>query len=158
MRNNMKTRIFLVAALFAAGLFTANAQQQTQPQQPQQQNANAPRMSPEEMAKKQTERMVTDLKLNDKQKTQVATINTKYAKLRNELMQANQGNREAARPKMKEMETQKNAELKKILTDEQFKLYEDLGKKRQEERRQQMGQPQGQENEKRGGQRGGGQK
>jgi protein CpxP len=155
----MKTRIFLVAALFAVGCFTASAQQQTQKPK-QQQEVNAPKMNPEEMAKKQTERMAIDLKLNEKQKTEVAAINLKYAKLRSEIMKANQGDpskREAARAKMQETETQKNAELKKVLSDEQFKLYDELNKKRQEERRQKMGQSKGQGepgSEKRGNKRG----
>lgn len=148
----MRVKISLIVTLILVGFLTTFAQQP---------NGTMPRMNPEEMANRQTERMTTDLKLADKQKTEVAAINTKYAKIMGDLLKANQGNREAGRAKMKEMITQKNAELKKILTTEQYKLYEELENKRQEERRQRMEQRQGQGATgvgQRGAKRGGGEK
>jgi periplasmic protein CpxP/Spy len=132
----MKVKILLIATLITVGFLTANAQQQT--------GQMPPRMNPEEMAKRQTERMSTDLKLNDKQKTEVAAINTKYAKIMNETIQSNQGNREAIHAKMVEMNTRKNAEFEKVLTADQYKQFVEQEKKRQEERRQHMEQRQGQ--------------
>jgi|WetSurMetagenome_2_1015567.scaffolds.fasta_scaffold326947_1 periplasmic protein CpxP/Spy len=155
----MKVKVFFLAMLIAFGFSTVNAQQQQQPPQPP--TGQMPRMNPEEMAKRQTERMVTDLKLNDKQKTDVEAINLKYAKLRGELFQANQGDWEAIRAKMQEMDTKKNAELEKVLTADQYKQYFEQEKKRQEERRQRMEQRQGQSGpgeDQRGKQRGGDEK
>jgi hypothetical protein len=148
----MRAKILLIATLIAVCFSTANAQQQT---------GQMPRMNPEEMANRQTERMTTDLKLDDKQKTEVAAINLKYAKMRSELFPANQVDRETVHAKMQEMDTKKNAELEKVLTADQYKQYFDQEKKRQEERRLRMEQRQGQSGpgqDQRGKQRGGDEK
>lgn len=148
----MRAKISFIVTLVLISFSTAIAQSPS---------GQGQRRNPEEMATRQTERMTTDLKLNDKQKTEVAAINLKYAKLRSELFQANQGDREAARAKMQVMDTQKNDELKKALTADQFKLYEEQEKKRQEERRQRGDQHQGPDSTgkgQRGQQRGGGEK
>jgi periplasmic protein CpxP/Spy len=133
----MRVKILLIATLVAVGFSTANAQQQNGQKQP--------RMSPEELAKRQTEQMTTDLNLNDKQKADVSAVNIKYANKISEMFQANKGDREAMRAKFQEMMIQKNAELKKVLTDDQYKLYEELEKKKMEEHRKQMEQRQGQQ-------------
>lgn len=102
-------------------------------------------MDPEQMAKSQTDRMAEDLKLDDKQKTEVQAINLKYSKKMGEIFQGGggMGDFEEMRKKMDEMNTQKNAELKKVFTAEQYTKYEALEKQRQEERRQRMQQGQG---------------
>jgi hypothetical protein len=115
-------------------------------------------MNPEEMAARQTEQMTTDLKLDAKQKTEVEVINKKYAQKMGEIFKTNQGNREVVLAKMQEMNTQKNAELEKVLTANQYKLFTEQEKKRQEERRQRMEQRPDQSapgTEQRGTQRGG---
>lgn len=140
----MKVKIFVIAMLLATGVATANAQQQ------QKQNAQQPRLTPVEMANKQSEKMSTELKLDEKQKKEVADINLKYAKLRDEVFKANQGNKEVLHSKMKEMNDQKKAELKKVLTADQFAQFQAWEKKLREERKQgrQSGEGGSQPNEK----------
>ena len=90
----------------------------------------------EEMVKRQTKEMVDSLGLNDKQAEDVAAINKKYSeKMRTLFQESRDGDRAAMREKMMSMRTDKNAELEKILTPEQFKKYQEMEKKRMEERR-----------------------
>jgi periplasmic protein CpxP/Spy len=132
----MKARIILVVALIVSGLLTANAQQlkptQQKATQPkvQQQNVQKAPMTPVEMAKRQTERMTKELKLNEKQKTEVSAINLKYAKLRKEISEANKADKKVLQTKMKEMNVQKKAELKKVLTADQFAQLEKVEQNR----------------------------
>jgi len=134
----MKLKVLFTSLLIAVAVIASYAQ-------PPQGGGQGRRMDPEQMAKFQTDQMVEDLKLNDKQKTEVQAINVKYSKKMGEIFQAGggQGNWEANRKKMEEMNTQKNAELKKVFTAEQYKKFEELEKQRQEERRKRMEQRQG---------------
>ena len=91
------------------------------------------RMSPEEMAKRQTEQMIEKLSLTDDQKVKVEAINLKYAKIQSEMMQADQGDRQARQGEMRKNREAKDAELKEVLTPEQYELYQQL----QEQQRQQ---------------------
>jgi periplasmic protein CpxP/Spy len=132
----MKVRLILVIALIVTGLTTANAQQQKTTQQKatqpkvQQQNAQKAQMTPDEMANRQTERMTKELKLDEKQKTAVSAINLKYAKLRKEISQANKEDKKVLQTKMKEVNVQKKAELKKVLTTDQFAQLEKMEQNR----------------------------
>jgi Spy/CpxP family protein refolding chaperone len=115
--------------------------------------------NPEEMIKRQTEQMVKDLGLNDSQKTKIEALNKKYGAKMGEVFQSAGGDREKVREKMTAMRTEKDAELKTILTPEQFTKYQELEKKRMEERRQNgQGRPggPGAPPQKRGQQRGSG--
>jgi periplasmic protein CpxP/Spy len=83
--------------------------------------------TPEERAKRETEWMKTDLTLMEKQIPLVDTINLKYAKKQDEMRKQMEGqDREAFRPKMEEMQKQKNEELKSVLTEDQLKKYIEL--------------------------------
>jgi hypothetical protein len=85
------------------------------------------RRTPEERAKRETEWMKTDLVLTEKQIPLVDTINLKYAKKQDELRKQMEGqDRESFRPKMEEMQKQKNEELKTVLTEDQLKKYIEL--------------------------------
>jgi len=125
----MRAKFLLVITLFVLGFTAVNAQKQ---------NTDKPRPTPLQVAYKQTEWMATELKLDDKQKTDVSNINLKYAKLRDEIFQANKGNREVIQPKVKELNSQKNAELKKVLTAEQFAQLVKMEQKRAEEQKSKM--------------------
>jgi len=125
----MKVKTLLIAMLFAIGFTAAYAQQPngTKPQ----------RLSPVELANKQTEGMVTELKLDEKQKTAVADINLKYAKMREEVFQSNKENKEVFQSKMKELNSQKKAELKKVLTADQFDQLKQWEQKQKEQKQKQ---------------------
>jgi periplasmic protein CpxP/Spy len=130
----MRVKIYFIAILMFACLSTAFAQAQ---------NGQHPRMSPEEMAKVLTDRMTTEIKLDDKQQTEISAINLKYSKKMVEIFQANQGNWDVIRTKMEESRTMKNNEIKAVLTDDQYKLYEEFMKKWFEEGRKRMQSNQG---------------
>ena len=87
------------------------------------QNPQFQQMSPEDRAKQETQWMKTDLALTDKQLGKVDSINLKYAKMRSQL----QGqDRETRMAKMQEIQGQKEAELKTVLTEDQMKKYKEL--------------------------------
>jgi periplasmic protein CpxP/Spy len=125
----MRAKFLLVITLFVFGITAVNAQKQ---------NADKPRPTPLQVAYNQTEWMKTELKLDDKQKTDVSNINLKYAKLRDQIFQANKGNKEVIQPKMKELNSQKNAELKKVLTADQFTQLVKIEKQRAEEQKKKI--------------------
>lgn len=95
---------------------------------------------PEEMVKSQTEQMVTDLGLNAEQTKKVEALNRKYGEKMGELFRNTtpDGDRTAMREKMTALRTEKNNELKTVLTEAQMKKFLELEEQRMTERRQQM--------------------
>lgn len=74
---------------------------------------------------KRSERMVEQLKLDEKQAAEFRKINTEFAeKMKIERTEMDKS-REQQRSKMLSMRDEKNAQLKKVLTDEQYKQYVD---------------------------------
>lgn len=96
-------------------------------------------MDPKEMAQRQTDELKKALDLNKDQEKKVLDLNLKNAQqmsaLREEAMK-NGGDREAMREKMTKLREAQNAEMKKILTEDQYTKYE----KYMEERRASRGQ------------------
>jgi len=78
----------------------------------------AARLSVEDMSKAQSDRMKTDFKLDDKQYKSISEINLKYAKKMREST-----TRDSAT--FAKMQTEKDVEVKKVLTTEQYKKYTD---------------------------------
>ena len=95
---------------------------------------------PEEMATLQADRMKKDLDLNEEQYKALYNFYLKRGeemkKERAKFQEGQQIDREALRAEMAKRQEAQNAELKKILTEEQYKKYEELQKKEQERRRQ----------------------
>jgi len=93
--------------------------------------------TPEERIKRQTERMAEDLNLNDDQKVKIQTLNEKYGK---KMVTIFQNSQKEARKQVKEksdsIRTAKDAELKEILTEEQFTKHQKLQEERIERFRQ----------------------
>lgn len=163
-------KVTLVVALALGGLTTVRAQEQQRPQRIQQgqqgqqgQQQNQPRMTAEEAAKAQMEYMKKQYNLTDDQVKKVQELNKKIAadaeKRREENRNLSQADREARRATFdKEREERmKNhqAEMKKILTEEQYKKWEADFKARGQGMNAGQGQrPAGQGG--RGGQRGAG--
>lgn len=79
----------------------------------------------EQRAKKQTELMDQKLNLDDTQESAVATINLKFAFRVDEVFAADESKKEKAK-KMKKINDAKEAELKPVLTPEQFAKYVEL--------------------------------
>jgi len=108
----MKKIIFISMLLFLTGGL-ASAQRG---------NRNHQRMSPEQMAQKQTQKMKESLSLTDEQMPKVKELNFKYINL---MMDARKSGLERQDMifKMKELSDDKKREMKKILNKEQFKKY-----------------------------------
>jgi Spy/CpxP family protein refolding chaperone len=81
------------------------------------------RFSAEDIANKLTEQMVTTLSLTNEQKDSVAAINLKYATQQGEIFRNQAMEREARRAEIRKLQEEKNAEIKQILTEEQYAKY-----------------------------------
>jgi hypothetical protein len=83
--------------------------------------------SAEDMAKQETEQMKSGLNLSADQLTKVEAINLKYAQKMSEMFSAGPGGDfSEMQKKMTEMNTQKRAELEKILSADQLKKYDEM--------------------------------
>lgn len=105
------------------------------------QDENLKNTTPEQRAQKQTEWMKTNLSLDSTAVAAVYDINLKYAKQTQDLRNSN-GSRLQKLREMKASSEDKDNELKKVLTPEQFKIYqqkkqemiEKMKQKRQEQK------------------------
>ncbi|GHT07659.1 hypothetical protein FACS189426_01490 [Bacteroidia bacterium] len=80
--------------------------------------------TPEESAKRNTERMTTELKLTPEQVVKVDSINLVFAKRQTELFQKAQGgDRSQMREEMQKLNTEREAAYAKVLTKEQLETY-----------------------------------
>ena len=123
----MKRIIFAaVTLLFSVSLFAQGPQRRE--------------FKPEDMATRMADGMKKELSLNDKQYKSVYDLYLKRGeemKARREKgQQGQQVDREARREEMKKSQEAMNAELKKILTAEQYTKYEEMLKKQQQRQRQ----------------------
>ncbi len=81
-------------------------------------------MDPQEMASRQTNQMKETLELTDKQLPKVEALNLKYAEKTMAERDGANGNRESMRSAMMDLLKEKDAELKKILSAEQWTKWE----------------------------------
>ena len=113
----LSMKILAIVALFFTSNFAANAQR------------GGESHDPEQMAERETSRMTEKLSLDEVQTAKVQELNLMYAKEMQEAREENKGDREH----MKEMEavinSEKSAEMKLILTEAQFKTYEEMQSK-----------------------------
>jgi len=79
--------------------------------------------TPEERATKITEWMKSNLKLNDDQVTKAQTINLKYAN-KNQGLQTQAMSRKQKMQELKDNDKAKDAELKDVLTTDQYNTYQ----------------------------------
>lgn len=122
----MKKILFLATTLVMFLAFSANAQQRG-PREKQ---------TPEQMASRTVARLNEELKLTEKQQSELKTFYTASFKKRNEAFEKNRDNREAIREQMKKDREATDAQLKKTLTAEQYKTYKANEEKRLKERQQ----------------------
>lgn len=123
----MKKIIFAaVALLFSVSLFAQGPQRRE--------------FKPEDMATRVTDGLKKALDLNEKQYKSVYNLYLKRGEemkaRRDNGQQDQQVDREARREEMKKSQEAMNAELKKILTAEQYTKYEEMLKKQQQRQRQ----------------------
>ena len=79
--------------------------------------------------------MLDSLHLTDQQREDIDFVNTKYRAQMQQIRQSNEGDREAMRPKMKELRDKQNEELKEILDEEQFAQYQNWMRENRQRRR-----------------------
>ena len=123
----MKKIIFAaVALLFSVSMFAQGPQRRE--------------FKPEDMATRVTDGLKKALDLNEKQYKSVYKLYLKRSEemkaRRDNGQQDQQVDREARREEMKKNQEAMNAELKKILTAEQYTKYEEMLKKQQQRQRQ----------------------
>jgi Spy/CpxP family protein refolding chaperone len=93
--------------------------------------------------KRQTQRLVEELKLNKDQETKVQAINKKYmgkqsfdfAKMRD----ASDEERQKMRDEMMKVQAERNKEIRAVLTPDQAKIFDENQKKREEMRKNGQG-------------------
>ncbi len=95
-----------------------------------------PPLDPDEVAKEETKFMVKKLKLTDEQEIVISSLNEDYAYQRKDLYEQikrdfglvppTPAQIDTAKEKMLALEARKDKELEKILTPEQFKIYQDI--------------------------------
>ncbi|MCG8306840.1 MAG: DUF4890 domain-containing protein [Cytophagales bacterium] len=91
-------------------------------------------MDPKEFAERQTNHMKESLELTDDQLPKVEALNLKYAEKMNEARVEADGDRKAMRDSMRAMISEKDEELKKILTADQWIKFEEIRKERMQNR------------------------
>ena len=84
------------------------------------------RLEPSERAEKQTQHMTSELSLTEEQVSQVSAINLKYADKINEARDQNKDDHSGMRDAMMTMNSEKDEELKNVLTEDQYNDYEKL--------------------------------
>lgn len=146
--------VLLVVFLFATGVTFAQERgggqrpSKTEQGRPAGNRGDRPQMNPEEMIKRQTQRLVDELKLTKEQETKVTAINKKYMEKQSadwaKMRDASDADRAKMRETMRKMQQEKDKEIKAVLTAEQVKLYEENQKKREEMRKNGQGRMGGQ--------------
>ena len=100
-------------------------------------------MTPEQRLQRQTQQLVEQLKLTKEQELKVTAINKKYQEKQSfdwsKMRDASDDERKKMRDAMVKIQTERDNEIKTILTPDQVKLYEDILKKREERRKNNQG-------------------
>ena len=126
MKKTLSLSLVLMVALFVSSAIIA------------QPSGGGRMMDPEVMAKRQTEMMQKELGLDKETTEKLAEINLKYSKKMmgtfKEMRESGSFDREKMREKMTKLDEEKNKELKKIFTEEQYEKYEKLMKEMREKR------------------------
>lgn len=117
-------RILPTVLMLVIGFFALQAQR----------TAERRPMDPEKMAEKQTARMTEQLNLDEKQAEQVTAINLKYAEQSKGNKEQAKAEREARKAERQQMQETKMAELKQVLTPEQYAEMEKAQAERSERR------------------------
>ncbi len=130
----MRIQFFLPALLILGFIFAGHtaSQAQSRPRR----DADAPpaqRLTPEERAKRLTDQQRQNLGLSDEQYKQLLEINTNHALKHEAQYQEMQKAREQRRAMAKDIEASRDAEMRKVLTDEQYAKYQQNKQQRMEQ-------------------------
>lgn len=122
----MKKIGFIVLTLCLCLTFVVNAQPRERRE----------KLTPVQQATRMVERLNKELRLSDKQQAELKTWFTQSFTEQETAMEKNRGNREAMREQMKKQREATDKELKKVLTEEQYKKHRTNQEKREKERKQ----------------------
>lgn len=144
-----KLGVLLVFLLFVSGITYAQRGSGERPSKAVEQGnpgatrGDRPQMNPEEMLKRQTQRLVEQLKLNKDQEAKVTAINKKYLGKQSvdfsKMRDASDEERTKMREEMQKIQAEKNKEIRTVLTPEQVKLFDENLKKQEEQRKNGQG-------------------
>ncbi|MDR1336953.1 MAG: DUF4890 domain-containing protein [Tannerella sp.] len=109
--------------LFIAGWLLICLSLPAQTPQGGRQHGEGRRITAEEMAKRTTEWMTTELNLTAEQTAPVDSINLLFAQAQQILFQSAEGDREKLRESMTALNQEKEKALSAVLTEEQIELY-----------------------------------
>jgi len=96
-------------------------------------SAGKDKKTPEERAAKRTEQMTKDLGLSSEQVAKVNTINLNFARYSSDVEAAGKGADVEGRTKA--LKAKRDAELKAVLTPEQYTKYEEIRAKKQADKK-----------------------
>lgn len=133
----MKKILCLTAGLLLLLAFSVHAQQRGT-------RGTREQLTPEQQATRVVERLTKELQLTEQQQTTLKTWYTASFKNRKEIMEKNRDDRQAIREKMQKEREANEAQLKKVLTSEQYKTYQANEAKRRQELQQRRGRQGGQ--------------
>ena len=153
--NHMKKLgVLVMVLLFVSGITYAQRGSGERPSKTVEQGkpgagkGNRPQMNLEDMIKRQTQRLVDELKLTKEQEAKVLTINKKYMDKQtfdfSKMRDATDEERTKMRESMQKVQAEKDKEIKAILTADQVKLFDEMQKKREEMRKNFQGRMGGQ--------------
>lgn len=129
-------KILFLTAIIAIWGFMGSCKQQTNSNEQNKKTTEQKGNRVEQQVQHMIERLNEDLQLTEQQQNELKTYFTESFKKRSETFKKNKENREQMREQMKKEMEATDAQLKKILTEEQYNTYKENEKKRQEERGQ----------------------
>jgi anion-transporting ArsA/GET3 family ATPase len=118
----MKVKLFLLVLMC---LITGMAHAQEGGERSRKKQSQEQQLTTEERVKMQADRMKKDFELTDAQYDSVKVINLKYAKKAEELFKNSQADFTKNRTEMQKNQEEQNQELKSVLTEVQYKKYEE---------------------------------
>jgi len=101
-------------------------------------NTFAQKKTNEERAKQLTDKMKTELKLNDAQYQKVYTANLDFINKTSKAREEQQANRAEKMKTMKSYGDERDTALKGVLSEQQFTSYQEMKKERKEEMKEKM--------------------
>ena len=137
-------RLILCFVLLVLGTACGSSQQTPTPtESPRPERRTRQPRDPQVAAQRLTERMQTELGLSEAQTAQVSAINLRYAERGQALRDQSGGDRRATMQAAQALQSERNAELKTILTAQQYTQLEKMQARDRERRRAQMQQRRG---------------
>ncbi len=129
-------KILFLTAIIAIWGFMGSCKQQTNSNEQNKKTTEQKGNRVEQQVQHMIERLNEDLQLTEQQQNELKTYFTESFKKRSETFKKNKENHEQMREQMKKEMEATDAQLKKILTEEQYNTYKENEKKRQKERGQ----------------------